>query len=207
MLLTEDLMDFIPVFLLNLHVVVGSSGTLHVEGNIALGGLALHAGAVLLHADDAGELEALVLDLVHLHWRLRGHMESRNPRGTADMHPFIKGLGVEGEGRLQDELVLGEEEAVVGGDLGHLLLGLELQFHHLLGSRLLHLVILKVDFFLQNHPKTKALVFSECELVLVLGALAVIVRKVAAHLLVDRLVVLVVVLVRLIIKLFTLLLG
>lgn len=79
----------------HIHEVVRASSTLHVERNLTLAVLALHAGAaVLLPADDALEQETLGVDLAAPHWRLGSNSRTWYPHGAAMVNPFIQSFRV-----------------------------------------------------------------------------------------------------------------
>ena len=99
------------VLALDFHAVVAAAGALDVEGDGAARRLALHAGAVLLEADDALEEEALVLQLVDAHGSLGGNEGAGQPGGAVQVHPLVEGLS--GAVCLQLAFVLGDKALVV----------------------------------------------------------------------------------------------
>ena len=90
MLLAEDLERFVPIFLFNLHVVVGSPGTLDMERNVALGRLAMHASSLALHADEATQVKALALHLLQFDRCLGSDVQTWDPGGAGNVGPLVQ---------------------------------------------------------------------------------------------------------------------
>lgn len=63
MLLTEHAISLVSIAFLQLHAVVVSPSTFNMEGNSTPRCLALHAGAILLQAYDALQVEPLLVEL------------------------------------------------------------------------------------------------------------------------------------------------
>lgn len=80
----------LPTFL-NLHAVVGPPSTLDVECDLASLVLTLHARAIFLEANNALQVEALLVELVQAYCGLRCNRWTRDPGGTAEVHPLVLG--------------------------------------------------------------------------------------------------------------------
>lgn len=89
-LLTEDSVATLPFDPVHLHEVVCAPRTFNMERDHALAVLALDAGAfILLPADNALQVEPLVVDLVKTNGSLWSHDRPRYPHGAAQVHPLI----------------------------------------------------------------------------------------------------------------------
>jgi hypothetical protein len=78
----------LPAFL-NLHAVVGPASTLDVECDLASLVLTLHARPILLEADNALQVEALLIELAQTDSGLRRYRGTWDPGGTAEVHPLV----------------------------------------------------------------------------------------------------------------------
>ena len=73
MLFTIDAIVTLSIDSFDFKEVVGPSGALNMEGNLASGVQALDTGSVSFATDDALKVESLGVDLAHSHGRLRRH--------------------------------------------------------------------------------------------------------------------------------------
>ncbi len=108
--------------LLDLHAIIGTTGTLDVEGDGTARGLALHAGTILLETDDALERKTLLIYLIKPDRTLWLDRKPRYPCRTTQMYPLVLGGDEAQIGRvgncLQISLVSLKEEAVILRYLG-----------------------------------------------------------------------------------------